>query len=190
MEPMAMTVTGADPEMAAKKRQAMMVAIISPPGRKPTKDLAKLISRSAMEPAVMMEPARMKRGIARSTSFFTASNMSTGTLISSPPPISLTLSITAEPMITKRGEPMININTQPIKISHPGLPPSFKMTRELSRKEGKSPAMMMSLRDIGSPRETAAAWGRGRRPSCSSSSSSSGLRKMFSMKRADIMHRV
>ena len=45
-EPMAMTVTGEEPEIAAKKRQAMMVVTISPPGRKPTKALAKAISRS------------------------------------------------------------------------------------------------------------------------------------------------
>ena len=66
MEPMATTVAGEEPEMAAKKMQARMPAMASPPGNQPTRALTKAMSFLAIPPRVMMSPARMKKGMARS----------------------------------------------------------------------------------------------------------------------------
>ena len=64
IEPMATTVAGPEPEIAAKKIQARTPEIPSPPGIQPTSELMKAISRLAMAPLVMMVPARTKNGIA------------------------------------------------------------------------------------------------------------------------------
>ena len=64
MAPMAATVAGEEPEMAAKKAQAAVAAIARPPDRPPKRAVATLISRLEMPPAVMMLPERTKNGIA------------------------------------------------------------------------------------------------------------------------------
>ncbi len=58
--PMATTVATVDPEMAPKKPQASTPAMASPPGRKPTRTLAVLISFWTMLPVVMMLPHSTK----------------------------------------------------------------------------------------------------------------------------------
>ena len=65
---MAMTVTGEEPLIAAKKMQAPTVAIAKPPGIQPTSALASSIRRCAITPPVMIAPEITKNGIASSTS--------------------------------------------------------------------------------------------------------------------------
>ncbi len=63
--PMAETVAGPEPEMAAKNMQANTVTIPSPPTIKPTRQSAKPISLLEIPPLHMRDPARIKKGIAR-----------------------------------------------------------------------------------------------------------------------------
>ena len=65
-DPTATTVAGDDPETAEKNMQASTEAIASPPGKWPTRALAKAIMRRATPPVVMKVPARIKNGIASS----------------------------------------------------------------------------------------------------------------------------
>ena len=67
MLPMATTVAGEDPEMAAKKMQAITDAMASPPLNLPTKSFITFTSLAEMAPSAMMFPARMKKGTPRST---------------------------------------------------------------------------------------------------------------------------
>ena len=74
MDPMATTVAGEEPEMAAKKIQARTPAMASPPGNHPTRAFMKSMRRRAMAPLVMMEPATIKKGMARRTNLSSALN--------------------------------------------------------------------------------------------------------------------
>ena len=65
MPPTAMTVTGEEPEIAAKITQAKMEASPSPPGVFPIKARATPTKRLAIEPFVIRLPARTKNGIAK-----------------------------------------------------------------------------------------------------------------------------
>ena len=65
-EPMADTVAGPEPEMAAKNMQASTVTMARPPTMKPTRLSARLTSLLEMPPLHIRAPARMKKGIARS----------------------------------------------------------------------------------------------------------------------------
>jgi hypothetical protein len=63
-EPMADTVAGPDPEIAAKNIHARVVTIASPPVRKPTRLLAKFNRRLETPPYLIRFPARIKKGMA------------------------------------------------------------------------------------------------------------------------------
>ena len=64
IEPIAATVAGDDPEIAAKNAHAAVAAIARPPGSRPKKSVATRISFFERPPAVMMLPERTKSGIA------------------------------------------------------------------------------------------------------------------------------
>ena len=64
MEPMATTVAGAEPEIAAKNMQAMIAMIPRPPWMWPTKAVAKSIRRLEMPPRSINAPATIKSGMA------------------------------------------------------------------------------------------------------------------------------
>ena len=64
IEPIAITVAGDEPEIAANSAQAITPARPSPPYQCPTIEVAKLIMRRATPPWVRKLPARMKNGIA------------------------------------------------------------------------------------------------------------------------------
>ncbi|MPM59724.1 hypothetical protein SDC9_106570 [bioreactor metagenome] len=64
MEPMAVTVAGPEPEIAAKNMQPMMVAIPSPPVNFPTAASAMLTIRRAIPPKAIRFPASIKKGMA------------------------------------------------------------------------------------------------------------------------------
>ena len=64
MPPMAATVAGPEPEMAAKNIQVKTLAMARPPVKEPTRVLAKLIRRREMPPVSIREPAIMNKGIA------------------------------------------------------------------------------------------------------------------------------
>ncbi len=64
--PMATTVAGLEPLIAAKSMQAMTALIASPPGSQPMSDLAKSTSLRLIAPSLMIAPLMMKSGIARS----------------------------------------------------------------------------------------------------------------------------
>ncbi|GAB1485873.1 hypothetical protein MASR2M79_09200 [Aminivibrio sp.] len=61
---MAATQAAAAPEMAPKKRLAMMATKASPPENRPTMELAKFTSLREIPPNSMSDPARMKKGTA------------------------------------------------------------------------------------------------------------------------------
>lgn len=63
-EPIADTVAGPEPEMAAKNMQAKTVTIAKPPVINPTRLSAKLTSLREIPPLHIKAPARMKKGIA------------------------------------------------------------------------------------------------------------------------------
>ncbi len=65
--PIATTVAGEDPEIAAKKRQAITVAIASPPLKRPTKSFITFTIRVEIAPSAMMLPAKIKNGTPKST---------------------------------------------------------------------------------------------------------------------------
>ncbi|MPN25185.1 hypothetical protein SDC9_172592 [bioreactor metagenome] len=65
-EPIAETVAGPEPEIAAKNMQASTVTIARPPVMKPTRLSARLTRRREMPPLHISAPARMKKGIASS----------------------------------------------------------------------------------------------------------------------------
>ena len=67
IEPIAITVTGELPEIAAKNMQDSTAAAARPPGSHPTSASATSTVRLAMPPLVMIEPATTKYGIASST---------------------------------------------------------------------------------------------------------------------------
>ena len=69
IEPMATTVAGEEPEIAANSAQAITPASARPPCQWPTIDDAKLIMRRATPPWVRKLPARMKNGIAMISNF-------------------------------------------------------------------------------------------------------------------------
>ncbi len=60
IEPMATTVAGDEPEIAAKIMQAKTEAMASPPLRCPTQATAKRMIRRATPPVDMNDEARMK----------------------------------------------------------------------------------------------------------------------------------
>ena len=64
MPPMAATVAGPEPEMAAKSMQVRMATMASPPVKLPRSELQKLISRREMPPPSMRLPATMNSGMA------------------------------------------------------------------------------------------------------------------------------
>ncbi len=63
-EPIAETVAGPEPEMAAKNMQARTVTMARPPMMNPTRLSARATSRLEIPPLHMSAPARMKNGIA------------------------------------------------------------------------------------------------------------------------------
>jgi hypothetical protein len=65
--PMAITVAGEDPDIAAKNIQAMTDAMARPPVNLPTKSFITPTSRSEIAPSAIILPARMKNGTPRST---------------------------------------------------------------------------------------------------------------------------
>ena len=67
IEPIAITVTGELPEIAAKNMHDNTAAAAMPPGNQPTSASATSTMRRAIPPAVMSEPAMMKYGIASRT---------------------------------------------------------------------------------------------------------------------------
>ena len=69
MEPSADTSATAEPEISAKKSDAPIETIASPPRMKPSTALAKAISRVVMPEAFMIAPARMNSGMAISGKF-------------------------------------------------------------------------------------------------------------------------
>ena len=64
MVPMATTVAGLEPLIAAKSMQARTPLIAIPPGTHPMKAWAKLIRRWLIWPRLMTAPLMMKNGIA------------------------------------------------------------------------------------------------------------------------------
>jgi hypothetical protein len=72
MDPIAIRVTGEDPEIAAKIPQDKIAAKPNPPGMPAVKALAKLISLFEILPLVIICPARTKSGIANSISLSAA----------------------------------------------------------------------------------------------------------------------
>ena len=69
IEPIATTVAGDDPEIAAKNAQASTPARPRPPYQCPTMEVANAIIRRATPPWVRKLPARMKNGIAMISKF-------------------------------------------------------------------------------------------------------------------------
>jgi hypothetical protein len=65
--PIAITVAGDEPEIAANKIQAMTEAMARPPLNPPTKSFMIFTSRSEIAPSAMMLPARIKKGTPNST---------------------------------------------------------------------------------------------------------------------------
>ena len=64
MPPMAATVAGPDPEIAAKNMQVRIATMPNPPVRLPSRESQKLISRLEMPPPSIRLPEIMNRGIA------------------------------------------------------------------------------------------------------------------------------
>ncbi len=62
--PSAVASATAEPETPEKTMQDMTVVRPSPPAKRPTQALAKLMMRAVMPPTFMMLPARMKKGMA------------------------------------------------------------------------------------------------------------------------------
>ena len=71
-DPIAIRVTGDEPEIAANTAQDRTAESPSPPGIPAVKDFAKLINLWEMLPFVMICPARMKSGIANKISLSAA----------------------------------------------------------------------------------------------------------------------
>jgi len=78
IEPIAITVTGLLPLIAAKKMHPPTVAIARPPGKKPTTARANATSRLAMSPSDMIAPDTTKNGIASRTFFVVRSAILAG----------------------------------------------------------------------------------------------------------------
>ena len=72
MPPTASSVTVDDPEMAANRAQESTVATARPPGTGALAALTRRTRRSAMEPRVMIWPARRNRGMESRISLFNA----------------------------------------------------------------------------------------------------------------------
>ncbi len=80
--PMAATVAGPEPLMAAKNMEAMMVTRARPPVKEPTRAEATRIRRREMPPFSMSAPATMKKGTAiRGKESPTAVNIFCGAII-------------------------------------------------------------------------------------------------------------
>jgi hypothetical protein len=75
MDPMAIRVTGDEPEMAAKNMQAITLATASPPLSHPKVSNERLMSLLAISPFDIMAPAKTYKGMERKTDLFTESNM-------------------------------------------------------------------------------------------------------------------
>ena len=73
MPPIAMTVTGEEPLIAAKSTQPPMAAIARPPGIQSVKAVAREINRLAIPPLVMIAPLTTKNGIAKRTALSVSS---------------------------------------------------------------------------------------------------------------------
>jgi len=65
--PMAMTVAGEEPDMAAKNMHAITPAMASPPVNLPTHSFMTLMSLLEIAPSAIILPARMKNGTPRRT---------------------------------------------------------------------------------------------------------------------------
>ena len=63
-EPMAATVAGPEPEMAAKNIEVPMAARAIPPGKEPSSSSARFKRRLESPPAPMKTPAAIKNGMA------------------------------------------------------------------------------------------------------------------------------
>ena len=64
MPPMAATVAGPEPEIAAKNMQATTATMARPPVIRPKKQLKVLSSRLEMPPPLISSPAKTKKGTA------------------------------------------------------------------------------------------------------------------------------
>ena len=64
MPPMAATVAGPEPEIAAKSMQVRTATMARPPVKWPIRELQKLMSRREMPPPSIRLPATMNRGMA------------------------------------------------------------------------------------------------------------------------------
>jgi len=71
-EPIAETVAGPEPEIAAKNIQANTVTMAKPPVMKPTKLSARFTRRFDMPPCNIRAPAKIKNGIASESIRFTS----------------------------------------------------------------------------------------------------------------------
>ncbi len=113
MDPIATTVAGEDPEMAAKNMQATTVAMASPPGIQPTAALAKSTSRWDTPPVVRKCAERMKKGIARSVVCSMVSNSFWAMIIGESSVASKVNSRLDSPRLIAIGTPMSNRNSSP-----------------------------------------------------------------------------
>ena len=73
--PMAATVAGPEPEIAAKNIHVSTAAMASPPGSQPSIALQKFIRRLEIPPVSIRLPATMKSGTARSVKESVAVNI-------------------------------------------------------------------------------------------------------------------
>ena len=142
MLPTAITVTGEEPEIAAKITQANTLASPRPPDSRPITARATPTSRSAMVPCVMMLPASTKNGIASSSSFFTDSYMSLATLRALMSWISVTHATEATPIARNSGAPVSTSRIAAIRIRVPVFMPSTAPMP--SSRPGNRPATIRS----------------------------------------------
>ncbi len=75
MLPTAISVTGDEPEIAAKNMHAATDAMATPPGIQPSKALATSTRRRAIPPDVMIAPDAMNNGIARNSCLVSRDSM-------------------------------------------------------------------------------------------------------------------
>ena len=103
IDPIAIKVTGDEPDMAAKKTQALIAVTARPPGSQPTVAFAILINRFEIVPSVIIWPVTTKKGMARRISLFTALYISAIIGITIPSPIKNTDAIVTPPSTAKSG---------------------------------------------------------------------------------------
>ena len=114
MDPRAATSATAEPEISAKKRDAVTVTMARPPRIKPTSAVARLIRRREMPDAFMIAPARMKRGMAMRANLVDPEKRTMAALGSPPTPDVSQIAMTATtPRETAMGTLMRTSATSP-----------------------------------------------------------------------------